>query len=80
MGCGEIRCFGVYAYAGRAGLTEAVCVGQGGEPAGGGSQVRRGRGEGVWVLERACDDDTGAGGGAGRCGVLGCMHVRGGRD
>jgi hypothetical protein len=23
-------------------------------------------GEGVWVLERACDDDAGAGGSAGR--------------
>ena len=58
--------FGEYACEGRAGLTDAVCVGQFGEPAEGDSQVRRGRGEGVWVLERACDDDAGAGGGAGR--------------
>ena len=57
--------FWVYACAGRAELTETVCVGQEGEPAEGGSRVRRGRGEGVWVLERACDDDAGAGGGAG---------------
>ena len=58
--------FGVYACEGRAGLTEAVCVGQGGEPAGGESRVRRGKREGMWVLERACDDDAGAGGSAGR--------------
>ena len=61
-----MRWFGVYACAGRAGLTDAVCVGQGGEPAGGEARVRRGRGVEVWVLERACDDDAGAGGGAGR--------------
>ena len=66
--------FGVYACEGRAGLTEAVCVGQAGEPAGGGSHVRRGSWEGVWVLERACDDDAGAGGRAGRGGAWGvCM-------
>ena len=68
------KLFGMCACEGRTGLTEAVCVGQEGEPAGGGSQVRRGMGEGVWVLERVCDDDAGAGGGAGRCGVWGvCM-------
>ena len=72
--------FGVCACEGGTGLTDAVCVGQAGEPAEGGCQVRRGKREVVWVLERACDDDAGAGGGAGRCGVLGCMHVRGGRD